>query len=235
MSTKAKSFKKNSQRDIRVAKQSNAAEAIGTMQKGQDVFILTYGQFSLIDAVVEVLGQIGPAHVIMSTWTAAHAHLSRSAELLASTEILSFRMIVDRSFKNRQPAYFNQMQELFGASCTRAIPTHAKFIVLQNNDWNIVIRTSMNLNENPRLENIEISDNADFADFFVKITDEVFKEIAPDEVVNHRLNLSGIPDTTNHQKVSCKPIKRSDLNEPKFSHAITANGGTEEASSAENS
>ena len=31
-------------------------------------------------------------------------------------------------------------------------------MLIKNNDWNIVIRTSMNLNENKRLENFEISD-----------------------------------------------------------------------------
>ena len=51
-----------------------------------------------------------------------------------------------------------------------------KFAIIRNERWNLAIRTSMNLNPNPRLENFEISDDAELAGFFSRIVENVFKE-----------------------------------------------------------
>lgn len=220
--TEPKSFKKsNDNKKIKVCKRASASQAIGQLEKNTDTFILTYGQFSLIDALIAILDQTGPAHVIISTWTAAHADLSKSAELLESAEILSFRMIVDRSFETRQPQYYQHMIRLFGKESIRAINTHAKFITVRNGKWDIVVRTSMNLNGNPRLENMEVSDNVMFCEFFEKIADEIFLEVAVDEKKSRQLELPGIEDNNQFKLVSAKQIKRSTLNEPSYSHEIT--------------
>lgn len=79
------------------------------------------------------------------------------------------------------------MLDRFG-DCIRTTRIHAKFVVIRNEQWNIVIRTSANLNKNVRLENFEIDDDKDFADFFQKFFDEAFKKIALNE--NHRLKSS---------------------------------------------
>jgi len=38
-------------REIRAAKKGNARDAIGTLTPGCDIYILTYGQFSLMDVL----------------------------------------------------------------------------------------------------------------------------------------------------------------------------------------
>lgn len=219
--TKPKSYKKKSDnRKTRVSKKGSATEAIGSLDKNTDTFILTYGQFSLIDALMVILDQTGPANVCISTWTAAHAHLDLSEELMASSDILSLKMVVDRSFKTRQPKYFNRMINLFGVECVREIRTHAKFITVRNDDWDIVVRTSMNLNENPRLENIEISNDKGFADFFDNIVDNIFEEVPHSYSKSDLLRLQNIPDNCPYEPVSGKHIKRRDLNEPSTTHQI---------------
>ena len=185
-----------------------------------DVFILTYGQFSLIDGLMAILDQTGPAHVSISTWTAAHADLTRSASLLESGEFLSFRMIVDRSFPTRQPAYYQHMINLFGSASIRTIRTHAKYLVVKNEKWNIVIRTSMNLNTNPRLENMEISDNKMFANFFKEITDNIFAEIPEKKAKSDLPKLENIEESNLFNMVSADTIKRRTLNEPRYTHTI---------------
>ena len=146
-----KTFKKtNKNKGIYVSKKDSAEEAIGKIEKNTDKFILTYGQFSLIDALAAILKQTGKSDVIISTWTAAHSHLDRTAELIESLSLKSFRMIVDRSFKTRQQKYYDHMVDLFGIESIREITTHAKFMVISNDLFNVVVRTSMNLNENPR-------------------------------------------------------------------------------------
>ncbi len=212
--------KKTTDRKIIVSKRDSAEAAIGVIEKSSDTFILTYGQFSLIDALVAILKQTGPAHVTLSTWTAAHAHLDQSAALLESAEILSFRMIIDVSFKTRQPKYYNQMIDLFGANCIREIKTHAKFIVIKNDNWNIVVRTSMNLNGNPRLENIEISESEHFTEFFEQVADDVFNEVAVGNSGEAVPDLLSIKDSNKFKLIESSTIKSNTLNEPRFSHEI---------------
>lgn len=218
--TPASHAKGNAKKEFRIAKGESARVAIGELQKGTDLFILTYGQFSLIDALVEILRQTGPAHVSISTWTAAHAHLDRSAELMDGLGVLSFRMIVDRSFRTRQPAYHARMVEIFGTDSIRAIRTHAKFMLIRNESWDIVVRTSMNLNENPRLENIEISDNEGFADFFQGVVDAVFDGVSANEELSDIHDLA-LPIETKFKLVRGNQIERSGLNEPTYTHTVS--------------
>ena len=64
-----KAFKKgNAGKKIRACKKGTASQAIGIIEKNTDTFCLTYGQFSLIDALLAILDQTGPAHVTISTW-----------------------------------------------------------------------------------------------------------------------------------------------------------------------
>lgn len=148
---KPRTFKKPAFREIRNAKLATAREAIGKIEKGQDVYCLTFGQFSVIDALVHILNEVGPADVTIATWTAADAHLERARDLLAAASIKSLRLIVDRSFKNRQPGFYYQMRKEFGKECIREFRTHAKFLLIRSKTHDVVVRTSMNLNENPRL------------------------------------------------------------------------------------
>ena len=206
---------------MRIAKMANAYEAIGEIRKGQDIYILTFGQFSLVDALVSILDQTGPAHVVISTWTAADAHLEHSAELVESADMLSLKMILDRSFETRQPQYVYHMKKLFGTECIRYIKSHAKFMLIRNAQYNIVVRTSMNLNENPRLENIEISESKEFADFFQAIVDDIFAN----EDLNHQgkekpPDLASIQETFPFQEIEAQQIERHSLNEPQTSHTI---------------
>lgn len=175
-------------RVIRPAKIGTAATAIGELTPGCEIFVLTYGQFSLIDALTAILKQTGPAHITLATWSAADADLRRAKALLASAAILSMRFIVDRSFATRHPSYCASMREFFGDECIRTTRSHAKFATITNDRWNLAIRTSMNLNHNPRLENLEISDDADLCGFFTLIADEIFAE-QPKGVTNGELPL----------------------------------------------
>mgnify|MGYP003147818416 CR=1 FL=1 len=218
---KPKCARKRSSRTVRAAKIATAREAIGTIEKESDVFILTYGQFSLIDALVAILDQTGPADVAISTWTAADAHLERSAALLESASMRSFRMIVDRSFETRQPEYCHHMRQLFGAESVRAIRTHAKFMLIRSDTHNISVRTSMNLNENPRLENIEISEGLEFAEFFQAVIDDIFAEVQERENRSPLPGLESIQESFQFQEVEAAVIKREGLNEPRTSHTIS--------------
>jgi len=217
--TAPKVFKRsNKKRTSRAAKNLTAREAIGELEHDQDVFILTFGQFSLIDALIVILEQTGPADVTVSTWTAADAHLQKTAAMIEGASIRSFKMIVDRSFETRQPAYCNHMRSIFGDECIRAIRTHAKFMLVRNERWDVVVRTSMNLNENPRLENLEISESREFAAFFQTISDEIFREVAPGQSQSQIPVLDGVPQAQPYQLLLGDLIPRENTKEVKTTH-----------------
>ncbi|WP_213452875.1 hypothetical protein [Rhizomonospora bruguierae] len=169
--------RKASTRRPRLSKVSNARDALADFSRGTETYCLTFGQFSLFDAVEAVLDKTGPADVVVSTWTAASADLSRSAEFLRDQRIRAMRWLIDGSFLTRKPDYASTIVDLFGAGAIRTLGTHAKFVLITNETWHVVIRTSMNLNENRRLENIEVTDDPDFAAFMLGIVDELFAEL----------------------------------------------------------
>jgi hypothetical protein len=210
----------NKFREMRIAKGLSAADAIGTVEKDSDTYILTFGQFSLIDAIVTIIDQVGPSDVTISTWTAADAHIEKTAEMLAASSIKRLRLIVDRSFESRQPGYCYQMRKRFGADCIRAIRTHAKFAIIRSDGYDIVVRTSMNLNENPRLENIEISESKGFAEFFQTIADEIFSEVDEGQNRSQMLELKGLEDSSPYKEVDAKQLDRTTLSEPNASHTL---------------
>ena len=180
-------------RSIRLSKITNAREALADFDRGMETYCLTFGQFSLMDAVEAILDKTGPADVAISTWTAGNADLSRSAEHLHNGNICSLRFVADCSFGQRQPGYLAELVRLFGAEAIRTTRTHAKFVVITNDRWKVAVRTSMNLNENPRLESIEVSDDPALAAFLLRVVDEVFTEEAVgDFTTKSRPELPGI-------------------------------------------
>ena len=154
----------------------SAAEATGTIKRGCEIYGLSKGQFSLIDIITHCLEATGAADAVLSTWTAAGADLRFAYKLMTEGSIRSLRFLVDFSFPSRQPAYCAALRETFGGDCIRISKNHAKFVLIRNSGWNIVIRSSMNLNENRRLESFEISDDKGMADFLEDVISDTFDE-----------------------------------------------------------
>ena len=158
---------------------ATAKEAIGNLYPGCAIFGITKGQFSLIELIFAILEQTGPADVFCSTWTAAGADLTEAFDLLKSGKMRSCRFLVDHTFQRRKPAFAAKIRELFGAEAVRVTRNHAKFCLIRNESWSIVLKTSMNLNTNPRLEDFDIQDDPALADFLQALMDEIFKRIKP--------------------------------------------------------
>ena len=159
---------------LRTINAASAAEAVGPIVPGIEVYGLSKGQFSLVELLHHILDATGPADVVVSTWTAAGADLAHCRTLLDDGRIKSCRWLVDFSFPARQPAYCGQLVERFGADAVRATANHAKFVMVRNDDWHVVVRTSMNLNLNRRLESFEISDDPTLAGWLEEVVDAAF-------------------------------------------------------------
>lgn len=154
-------------RKIVLTPAASARECIGVLAQGCAMTGLTMGQFSLLDLVAAVLEQTGAADVSVSTWTTGIRDIERAAWLLESGAIRAFSLLTDRSFPGRQPDYCTALVKRFGDSAIRSTRTHAKFAVIVNDGWSIVIRSSMNLNTNPRFEQFDLDDDAALCRFFL--------------------------------------------------------------------
>jgi hypothetical protein len=158
-----------------VASHLEAARMIGPIEKGVEICGLTNGQFSMVDMLRHVLDQIGPADLSISTWTMGMYDQQEALAFYRDGRIRSARWIVDRSFFGRKPEIAGPLVAAFGVDSFRSCRTHAKFAVLTNDDWSVVMRSSMNLNRNERVENFDISESPELAAFFLALVDDVFK------------------------------------------------------------
>jgi hypothetical protein len=163
-----------------------ATDALGTIAHGCELYCLTMGKFSLIDVVEHLLATTGPADLVVSTWTAAGADIGFANRLLTDGRIRSLRFVMDYSFPSRQPAYCAALREAFGDEAVRVTKNHAKFVLVHNAEWNLVVRTSMNLNECRRLETVEISDDPAMAGFLGEVIDQLFAQQTAAEAFGRR-------------------------------------------------
>lgn len=165
----------NITRDFRHGMRGESARrCIGDISKGCDIFGLTKGDFSMIDILRHCVDQIGPCRIDIGTWTAAAAEIKQAETMLKDERILHMRWLVDRSFPARQGKYFASLLERFGQDSVRLARFHAKFILLENDDWSIAVRTSMNLNENKRIEFFEISEGSPISGYLREVVDYHF-------------------------------------------------------------
>jgi hypothetical protein len=164
-------------RDIRdLRRRESAADAVSGLNiDGREIFGLTKGQFSLTDMIDAILAITGPAELHVSTWTAANTDVSKMLDMIGSGRLTAARWLVDVTFVRRAPQLAARIREAFGADAIRVTRTHAKFSVVRNATWSVVVRTSMNLNHNPRLEDFTVAHDPELAAFLLEAMDDVWK------------------------------------------------------------
>ena len=160
-------------RDLRRC--DNAREAIEDFEKGVELYGLTKGLFSLTDIIVALLEKTGPAELFISTRTAAKSNVAKMIELINSGKVVASWWLVDFSFHRRSPELSMEIRGVFGDNAVRIAKNHSKFTLIRNSDWDIVVRTSMNLNQNPRLENFTIAHDPELSTFLRDILAEIWK------------------------------------------------------------
>lgn len=158
----------------------SARRCIGDIKKGSDIFGLTKGDFSMVDILRHCVRQIGPCRVDVGTWTAAATDVKMAYDMLGDGNIISMRWLVDRSFPARQRKYYESVLAKFGRDSVRLARFHAKFILLDNEEFSLAVRTSMNLNLNQRIEFFEISEGSPISGYLREVVDHHFASPAED-------------------------------------------------------
>jgi hypothetical protein len=180
---------------------------IGKIEKGVDVFGLTKGDFSMIDIVRHIVEEIGPCDIDIGTWTAAHADIKQAFTLFGDERLRKVRFLVDRSFPARQPAYYAALLKAFGQGSVRMARFHAKYILAENEEFSVAVRTSMNLNENKRIEFYELSEGSPISGYLRQIGDYHFAKPSEDSYsafvdfdLTDSANPDAIPQTVDAQQ-----------------------------------
>jgi hypothetical protein len=177
-------------RDMR--RTESATKALEGFDRETEIFGFTKGQFSLLNLIQALFAISGPAHLSLSTWTAASHEIESLQAMAARGTITGLRCLIDFSMARREPAMTAQMREKLGRDNIRVAQTHSKFAIFQNALWKIVLRSSMNLNMNPRNEDFTVAHDPPLATFLNDILDEIWAkqraEVAdqkPYEIIKH--------------------------------------------------
>ena len=161
----------------RLSKIASARDTIAGFGHDTDIVGLTHGQFSLLDLIEATLEITGPAHLAVATWSAGLYDAHAAARFKADGRLLSVRFVMDSASQKRGQASTVDIADLFGVESIRTTRSHAKFAIVTNDTWRVVITSSMNLNLNPRVEQFEMTEDADRAAFFLAWVDELFDTV----------------------------------------------------------
>jgi hypothetical protein len=147
----------------------NAALTLGTLQQGQHIFALTRGQFSMIDAILHVLSQLGEAHISVWTWTVAEYEVQCLNRLRSDERILSGLLVIDHGARAKNEHIIRQWQSVYGETSVRFVLNHAKIATVYNDTYKVLLRGSCNLNKNMRFENLDLTEGGEDFDLIKRV------------------------------------------------------------------
>lgn len=140
-----------------------AAEAIGPIEHEMALFAVTRGQFSMIDAVLHTLDCVGPARISLWTWTVAEYEVQCLERLRQDERVTGGRLIIDGGARHKNAALIAAWKASYGPNSVRHVANHAKIATVETADVRVLLRGSMNLNFNPRFEQLDVTEGgADF-------------------------------------------------------------------------
>ena len=90
-------------RAVAVETFQSAATTIGPIQHGMSLFAITRGQFSMLDALMHVLAEVGKARVSLWTWTVAEYELAQFSRFQECGMITSGLLVIDEGARKKKP------------------------------------------------------------------------------------------------------------------------------------
>ena len=151
----------------------SAAATIGPIEPGMSLFAITRGQFSVIDAIFHCLKETGPAVISVWTWTIADYEVEAMAGLMARSEITSGRLLIDVSDDRRNGSIIEQCRRRFGDEAVKICTSHAKIARVWTDRLRLLLCGSMNLNWNPRFEQLDITKGGEDFDLVERIENDL--------------------------------------------------------------
>lgn len=136
----------------------SAADCIGPVEPGMSVFAVTRGQFSMLDAISHVLDELGPSRISLWTWTIAEYEVVVFTEMMRDARLEDALLVIDGGARNKNHALIAQWKASFGPESVRYVTNHAKIATVEGGGLRVLLRGSMNLNFNPRFEQLDVTE-----------------------------------------------------------------------------
>ena len=140
--------------------QRNAEAAILPLRRGDALYGLTDGSWSMLEALHAILQATGPAHVGITTWRCGRADGVELAALRDSGRLRSIRIVLDRSVfaldrtsiaAGGEPILAT-VRRYLGDEAIRLWTGHAKYMTVRGDRLAVLWMSSMNLNRAVRAE-----------------------------------------------------------------------------------
>ena len=147
---------------------------LGELCQGMDKHFFSDGAFNLIQLLLYVLRQTGPAHVFISTYSIAEDSIATLQRYCDNGKILSIRFLIDNRVRTISPKPFDYLATAFEGRY-RCCALHAKVALLWNSEWHVAVITSMNATHNPKLERGIIYTSKEVFDFDLKTLEDEFE------------------------------------------------------------
>ena len=153
------------------AETSLMTKHLGTIVPGQDKHFYSFGNFNMMRLIFWVLDQIGPADIIMSTYSISPKTITGVLNRREKGTIRNIRFLVDNRVRSLSPKPFDMLVANFDYRC---ISIHAKVACVWNDNWNITIVSSQNATNNPKMERGTIYTGLDIFNFDKQVLEDAF-------------------------------------------------------------
>lgn len=124
---------------------------LGVLSKGVNKHFYSKGAFNLIQLVLYILEQVGPANVFLSTYSISMDSISTLSRKRDEGTIKDIRFLIDNRVRSISPKPFDYLITSFPGAY-RCCALHAKVALIWNDDWHISVVGSQNATHNPKLE-----------------------------------------------------------------------------------
>jgi hypothetical protein len=164
----------SSQSDIEVINDIlSSPSQLGIINKGCDKHFYTDGAFNLIQLLLYVIKQTGPANIFLSTYSIAEDSIETLRRYVDDGAIISIRFLIDNRVRSISPKPFAHLIASFPDGY-RCAALHAKVVLISNENYHISIVGSQNATHNPKLERGIIHTNPVIWEFDNKILNDEF-------------------------------------------------------------
>lgn len=141
-----------------------ASECIGAITPGMSLFAITRGQFSMIDAILHILDEVGSGAAV-SIWprTVSIIKADLVTRLRTDPRIAGGRLIINSGDEYKNAALLTDWRGSFGGESIRHCRTHAKIATIESAGLKFLLRGSLNLGSGNRFEQFDLTEGgADF-------------------------------------------------------------------------
>jgi|GEM_PF-1727587 hypothetical protein len=155
-------------------------QLLGPLPADETTLIMTAGHWSLHEMIDYVSSLIGPADMWLTTWGITAEPLKSLLRIQEQGRMRNLTMLFDSRVRTQCPQAY---QLALGATKARIYygKNHSKMAVLRNEQHAVLISTSANLTQNPRVESYVVITHRTLADRAIDIIEQVITRAEPFE------------------------------------------------------